>query len=127
VSDRSAVWLIWCRWVWVGIDDFIAALLAISDNAGHTAEYPFALLICSLLAVAIEDLGVRRETTRWLVCWESVMRLSWRVCRERAEWWTVRDRKVEKHASEIDYLARLTARSVSNRDMLNANVGIVAV
>jgi hypothetical protein len=39
----------------------------------------------------------------------------------------VRDRKAERHASEIDYLTRLTARSVSNRDMLNAKVGIAAV
>lgn len=39
----------------------------------------------------------------------------------------MKDRKAERHDSEIDYLTRLTARSVSNRDMLNADVGIVAV
>ena len=58
MSDRSAVWLIWCWWIRVGIDDLVAALLAISNYTGDAAKYPFALLIRSLLAVAVEDFGV---------------------------------------------------------------------
>jgi hypothetical protein len=77
VGDRSAVWLIWCRWVWVCIDDLVATLLAVTDNAGDAAEYSFAFLVRSLLAVAIEDFCVWRETTRWLVCWMSVVTLNW--------------------------------------------------
>lgn len=60
MRDGSTIWLVRCRWVWVCIDDFVAPLLAIADYAGDAAEDTFAFLVGTLLAVAVEDLGIGR-------------------------------------------------------------------
>ena len=67
MGDGSAIWLARCRWVWICIDDLVAALLAVAYDTSDTAKYTFALLIHTLLAVAVEDFGVRRKTARWMV------------------------------------------------------------
>ena len=68
MSNRGAVWLIRCRWVWVCIDDLVATLFTVTDNTGDAAENSFTLLVCSLFAITIEDFGVGRKTAGWLVC-----------------------------------------------------------
>ena len=58
--DRRAIRLVG-REVRVRILDLVAALLAIANDTGYTAEDTFTLITGALLIMAVQNLGVGRE------------------------------------------------------------------
>jgi hypothetical protein len=58
--DRRAIRLVG-REVRVRIHDLVAALLAIANDTGYTAEDTFTLITGALLIMAVQNLGVGRE------------------------------------------------------------------
>lgn len=59
--DGCAVGLRGGRGVRVGVDDFVAALLALADDGGDAAEDAFAFGCGALFGVAVEDFGCGGE------------------------------------------------------------------
>lgn len=59
--DRRAIRLVG-REVWVCVHDLVTALLAVANDTGYTAKNTFTLIAGALLVMAVQNLGVWRET-----------------------------------------------------------------